>query len=116
MSTVTLYRPTGQKELDLVAASGFKRWPPRLPEQPIFYPVTNETYACQIAQRWNIGDELQGNVGYVTKFEVDSNYLSQFDVKKVGGADHTEYWIPADRLEEFNDHILGEIEVIKEFR
>lgn len=48
--TVTLYRPTGPEELELVRASGFRRWPPRLPEQPIFYPVTNGAYARQIAR------------------------------------------------------------------
>lgn len=34
-----LYRPVGAKELDLIAASGYREFPPRLPEQPIFYPV-----------------------------------------------------------------------------
>ncbi len=53
METVTLYRPTGPQELELVRRSDFKRWPPRLPEQPIFYPVTNEPYACEIAEKWN---------------------------------------------------------------
>ena len=43
----TLYRPTGETELALVAESGFRSWPPRLPEQPIFYPVANEEYAVQ---------------------------------------------------------------------
>ncbi len=46
---VTLYRPAGPKELALVEQSGFTRWPPRLQEQPIFYPVTNEEYAIEIA-------------------------------------------------------------------
>ncbi len=61
--TTILYRPTGPEELALVRDSGYKRWPPRLPGQPIFYPVTNEAYARQIATRWNIGDS---GVGYVT--------------------------------------------------
>jgi hypothetical protein len=42
---VIMFRPTGPRELELVAASGWRRWPPRLPEQPIFYPVTNQEYA-----------------------------------------------------------------------
>ena len=37
--TVTLFRPVGPKELALLQQNGFSRWPPRLPEQPIFYPV-----------------------------------------------------------------------------
>ncbi len=37
LDAVTLWRPTGQNELDLVKESGWRRaWPPRLPEQPIF--------------------------------------------------------------------------------
>ncbi|WLQ13106.1 hypothetical protein O5O45_25590 [Hahella aquimaris] len=113
MKTVTLYRPTGPNELALVEASGFKRWPPRLPEQPIFYPVCNEDYARQIARDWNVKDS---GVGYVTRFDVDAEYLSQFNVEIVGGKKHAEYWIPAERLEEFNDHIVGDIEVIATYR
>ncbi|AZZ95293.1 hypothetical protein EUZ85_02140 [Hahella sp. KA22] len=113
MKTVTLFRPTGPNELALVEASGFKRWPPRLPEQPIFYPVCNEDYARQIARDWNVKDS---GVGYVTRFDVDAEYLSQFDVKVVGGKEHAEYWIPAEQLEEFNDHIIGDIEVIATYR
>jgi hypothetical protein len=41
-SVVRLDRPTGQAERDLVEASGWLAWPPRLPEQPIFYPVLSE--------------------------------------------------------------------------
>lgn len=37
--TTILYRPVGRKELDLIKESGFKRFPPRLFHQPIFYPV-----------------------------------------------------------------------------
>jgi len=51
--TLTLWRPTGPSEWDLVVASGFRRWPPRLPERPIFYPVLNEDYAVRIARDWN---------------------------------------------------------------
>ena len=47
--SVTLYRPVGAEELRLIEASGMRAFPPRLPEQPIFYPVTNEAYAVQIA-------------------------------------------------------------------
>ena len=51
--TTTLYRPVGQAELDLIAESGHLRFPPRLPEQPIFYPVLTEEYATAIARDWN---------------------------------------------------------------
>ena len=94
----------------------YRKWPPRLPEQPIFYPVTNEDYARQIAEQWNTKDVGNGSVGYVTKFEVEADYLDQFDVQQVGGQVHTEYWIPAEQLGEFNEHIVGKIEIIGEFR
>lgn len=113
MQTVTLWRPTGPTELALVEASGWRAWPPRLPEQPIFYPVLNDNYATRIARDWNV---KASGVGYVTRFEVDKPYLDQYDVQQVGGRSILEYWIPAEDLEEFNRHIIGTIEVVAEFR
>jgi hypothetical protein len=111
--TVTLYRPTGPKELELVRDSGFKRWPPRLPEQPIFYPVTNEAYARQIAEEWNV---QESGAGYVTRFLVKRDFMQKYMVQQVGGSAHTEWWIPAGELEAMNDNIVGLIEVIGEYR
>jgi hypothetical protein len=68
MGATTLWRPTGPEELALVEASGWVAWPPRLPEQPIFYPVLNEDYAVRIARDWNVP---ASGVGYVTRFEVE---------------------------------------------
>ncbi|MFZ1385996.1 MAG: hypothetical protein WBP46_02270 [Thiolinea sp.] len=113
MHLVTLYRPTGPKELALVEQSGFTRWPPRLPEQPIFYPVTNEAYAKQIAVEWNI---KASGVGYVTRFQVQKIFMDRYQIQKVGGAIHTEWWILAEELEDMNDNIVGLIEVIGEYR
>lgn len=111
--TITLYRPVGPEELDLIAASGWQKFLPRLPGQPIFYPVTNEAYATQIARDWNV---RQNGSGFVTKFEVDAYYLSRVSVQKVGAAIHTEYWIPAEDLPDFNQNIVGKIVVTAEFR
>ncbi|TXI46358.1 MAG: hypothetical protein E6Q50_15000 [Lysobacter sp.] len=110
---VVLYRPTGPRELALVEASGFRRWPPRLIDQPIFYPVTNERYAREIATRWNVKDS---GVGYVTRFRVPKAYMDLYAVQKVGGSHHTEWWVPAEELAELNDAIVGTIEVIGEYR
>lgn len=110
---VVCYRPTGPTELGLVEESGFRRWPPRLPSQPIFYPVTNQRYAEEIAEKWNV---RASGVGYVTKFSVEAEYLNQCEIQCVGGPHHTEWWIPAEELETFNDHIVGLIEVVKTFR
>jgi hypothetical protein len=111
--TVTLYRPTGSNELRLILEAGSNGFPPRLPEQPIFYPVTNEDYAAQIARDWNtkIGD----GKGYVTRFRVKAGFLANYDRHVVGGRTHEEYWIPAEDLEEFNRNIVGSIEVIQSF-
>ncbi len=108
----TLNRPTGPEELALVEQSGFRRWPPRLPEQPIFYPVTNEAYAVEIAKNWNARD---GKAGYVTRFSVRSSFMSQYEIQTVGAKHHTEWWVPADELDELNDNIVGTIEVIQAF-
>jgi hypothetical protein len=110
---VVMYRPAGPRELALVEASGFRRWPPRLLEQPIFYPVTNAKYAEEIAIRWNIKDS---GVGYVTRFRVRKSFVDRYAVQKVGGAHHTEWWIPAEELEALNDEIVGLIEVIGQYR
>ena len=86
--------------------------PPRLPEQPIFYPVLNEDYATQIARDWNTRD---GGTGYVLRFRIESTYLAQFPVRTAGARIHREYWIPAEELAEFNRHIVGVIEMVSEF-
>ncbi|MEM8766092.1 MAG: hypothetical protein AAGE43_01510 [Pseudomonadota bacterium] len=111
-ATTTMYRPTGPEELKLVADSGYKRWPPRLPGQPIFYPVTNEAYAAEIAEKWNVPES---GFGCVTRFEVKTEFVQKYETHQVGGAHHTEWWIPADDLEELNDNIVGEIVVVKSY-
>lgn len=114
MSTTKLFRPVGQKELDLILATG--RFPPRLNIQPIFYPVLTFEYAEKIARGWNTKDEASGYVGYVTEFDVESEFLARYGVQEAGGRDCREYWIPAEDLDDFNNHIVGEIRVIAEFR
>jgi hypothetical protein len=115
-ATITLYRPVGQAELDLIRASGCTAFPPRLPQQPVFYPVLNEAYATQIARDWNTRDAASGYAGYVTRFRVRADYLARYEVRTVGrGRLHEEYWIPADDLAGFNASIVGPIEVVAAF-
>jgi hypothetical protein len=113
VTTTMLWRPTGPEELALVEASGWRAWPPRLPEQPIFYPVMNEDYAIRIARDWNVP---ASGVGFVTRFEVSSAFLARYPVRQAGGETILELWVPAEDLEEFNRHIVGVIEVVHEFR
>lgn len=108
-----LYHPVNQQELDLIAASEWLEFPPRLPEQPIFYPVLNEEYAAQIARDWNVP---YYGVGYVLRFAVDADYAAQFPVQNVGLRQHDELWVPAEELAEFNRHIIGQIEVVGVFK
>jgi predicted GIY-YIG superfamily endonuclease len=110
--SITLFRPVGQKELDLIKASGWKRFPPRLPEQPFFYPVNSDEYAGKIARDWNAKQE---GVGYVLEFYVRKSFLSKYMLQTVGGKSHQEYWIPAEDLEAFNDALQGHIFHIRTF-
>ena len=112
-ATITLYRPVGPKELELILASDRRAFPPRLPEQPIFYPVLTEEYAVRIARDWNV---KESGAGYVTRFKVRADYLSKYAVQDAGGRRYQEYWIPAEDLPTFNENIVGPIEIIAEFR
>jgi len=112
VNTQVLYRPIGPKELELVKLSGYKKWPPRLEGQPIFYPVTNGKYAREIARDWNV---KESGVGYVTRFRVKKTFLDKYEINKVGASHHSEYWIPAKDLEELNNNIDGEIEIIGKY-
>src|SRR5215831_3477995 len=93
--TVTLWRPVGPAELELIQQSGMRAFPPRYPEQPIFYPVLTEDYAIKIARDWNVP---ASGAGYVTRFKVSRTFLEQYEVKEAGGRSHLEYWIPAEDL------------------
>jgi hypothetical protein len=113
MKTMTLYRPVGPDELALVKASGWKAFPLRLPQQPIFYPVLNVEYARQIVRGWNVRD---GGACFVLRFEIDANYVSRFPIQTVAGSTHREVRVPAEDLAAFNDRISGEIMLTEAFQ
>src|SRR5438309_4890361 len=106
VETVTLRRPVGPNELQLIRKAGMREFPPRLPEQPIFYPVLTEEYAVKIARDWNV---RASGAGFVTRFEVRCAFLAAYEVHDAGGRDHREYWIPAENVSEFNRAIVGPI-------
>ena len=110
--TIIMYRPVGPKELQLIVASGYRAFPPRLPEQPIFYPVLNEEYANDISRKWNVRDY---GAGFVTRFQVRKEYAAKYQVQIVGDSTCRELWIPAEELPTFNTNIVGLIEVIAEY-
>ena len=113
--TVELFRPVGQRELDLIEATGMRAFPPRLPDQPIFYPVTTVEYARLIAADWNVRDALSGNVGNVLRFRVLNDFLKRHPPREAGGRDLVEHWIPAAELPALNAAILGRIEVLERY-
>jgi hypothetical protein len=112
---VVLYRPVGLTELRLIAEAAFRAFPPRLPHQPIFYPVLHLEYARAIARDWNTQDAGSGFVGFVTRFHVDDQLIVRYPVQVVGAARHAELWVPAEDLTDFNRHIEGAIEVIESY-
>jgi hypothetical protein len=85
-----------------------------LPTVTLWRPV-GQAELDQIARAWNTKDPASGNVGYVLRF-VDADYVSRFEPQRVGGAGIDELWVPAEQLDEFNDHIVGRIELASEHR
>jgi hypothetical protein len=110
--TTTLWRPVGPAELALIRDGGWLAFPPRLPDQPIFYPVLSEAYATTIAQEWNTA---ASGAGYVTRFRVATSHARRYPSRQAGGRDLLELWVPAAELAEFNANIVGPIEVVAEF-
>lgn len=113
VETTILYRPVGPEELELIAASGYREFPARLPEQQFFYPVLNEDYARQIARDWNV---KASGAGYVTRFALRKEFAAKYPVQKVGSSIHQELWIPTEEVAEMNRNMVGPIEVIAEYK
>ncbi len=112
---VTLYRPVGEQELRLIAAAGWAAFPPRLPDQPIFYPVLNFAYAEEIARDWN-ARRNDPPVGFVTAFKVEAGAATRYAIQVVGSEDtHQELWVPAGELDAFNHAIRGPIRVLSHY-
>ena len=110
---LTLWRPVGAFELQLIARSAYVRYPPRKPDQPIFYPVCNEGYAAQIARDWNVTDPHSGFAGFVTRFAVADHVASRYPRQVVGGGEHEELWVPAEEQAAFCEAFVGPIEVTR---
>ena len=113
LDTTTMFRPIGPGEHDLLVKNEFAAWPPRLPGQPIFYPVANVEYARQITREWNVRTY---GIGWVTSFNVCAAFASRYPIQKVGGTTHTEWWIPSEDLQELNRDIVGKITVPEQWK
>ncbi len=111
--TRTLYRPVGLKEAELILVKG--EFPPRPPEESIFYPYLNAAYAEEVARDRYTRQLTTNYAGFVTEFRVQKSYLEGFKERVVGDEYHTELWIPAAQLDEFHQHIEGKIEITAAF-
>ena len=114
-SNISLYRPVGANELELIIESGMKPFPSRLYLQPIFYPLLNIEYATEIAERWNMRDKESDGAGFVTAFEIPEEFFKTFEVQTVGMPHHQDLWVPAEQLDHFNLKIVKGIRIEKAF-
>ncbi|WP_020474876.1 hypothetical protein [Zavarzinella formosa] len=109
-----LFRPVGLREMELIAGSGYREYPPRLPAQPIFYPVVTREYARSIVTSWNSKESEAGHCGFVTEFDIDDDFVRRYPVQQLGGGPaFRELWVPSEELAEFNARIIGSIRVIE---
>lgn len=107
-----LWRPVGQNELAKIRATGMRAFPPRLPDQPLFYAVFGFDEAEEIARNRNSTRADHKFVGFVVCFELNDAYAVRFQPQQAGGKDLKELWVPASELTAFNDNIEGGIEIV----
>lgn len=113
--TTTIFYPVGQREFDFIQANDFITLPPKLSFQPFFFLLLHETHALHIARDWNTLDSLSDYAGYVVKFLVKNEFLSQFIKQNFGGSLYQQYWVPSEAVADLNDSIVDKIEVVAEF-
>lgn len=106
-----LYRPVGEVEYRQIVASGNRCFPPRGEQQPIFHLILQQSFAEEIAHAWH-----NAEICHIVRFYIDDAYISEFPVQTVGNEERKELWIPSEELSIFNDHILGEISLVKSIR
>jgi hypothetical protein len=115
--TVVLFRPIGCQELELIEKSGFTQFPPQAFSPAYLLSSSEPRVRRKVARDWNTKDADSGYMGYVTRFRVRRDYLSKYPVQLVGARSvHEEYWIPAEDLEQFNENLVGLIEIIASFQ
>jgi len=113
--TIELFRAVGQGEHDMVKESG--KFPARMPWQPLFCPMLEESYAVEVARGHHTQDPASGYVGYVLRFRVRRAFIERYDPVTAGGVEHhREYRIPAEDLADLNKNLVGPIEVLHSFR
>ncbi|WP_163832084.1 hypothetical protein [Spartinivicinus ruber] len=113
MKTTALFRPIGPEQFEALKNLGFSQIPSHVFGQKFFYPLLHESFAKQIAQEWYLPKHGQA---YVIRLEIASSYLEQFEVKRIGGPEHTEYRIPIEEQTNFSRELVGNIEIVAEYQ
>jgi hypothetical protein len=110
-----LYRPVGLAELELIAATAYRAFPPRSELQPILYAVLDQRFAAQTAYDWNANDPESGYAGFVIRFAIDDGFALRYTLHDVGSGEYREVWIPSEDITELNTHLIGPMQVVDEF-
>jgi hypothetical protein len=110
-TVITLWRPVGPTELELIAATGMGHFPSvaratDLLSCPHGSLCHEHRAGLKRATRWRIRHPV---------LQVRAAFLARYEIKEAGGRDHREYWIPAEDLPACDEAIVGEIEVTAEF-
>ncbi|MCX4027823.1 hypothetical protein H0A36_23735 [Endozoicomonas sp. SM1973] len=113
MKTTALFRPIGPDQFEALKKLEFSQIPSHVFGQKFFYPQLHESFAKQIAKEWYL--PKHGHA-YVIRLEIACSYLEQFEVKRIGGPEHTEYRIPIEEKANFSRELVGKIEVIAEYQ
>ena len=110
-----LFRPIGADELGLIAKSGFRRFPPRLAENPAFCPVAAFDDARRVAELSKTQDKKSGFAGFVIRFEVADNYVERLEARLAHRPEGAGFEIPQSELENLNRHLVGRIEIVRRY-
>ncbi|MGH6933941.1 MAG: hypothetical protein ACREEE_16110 [Dongiaceae bacterium] len=105
----------GPKEFSLIQQSDWTAFPPRLPDQPIFYPVLTFDYAEKISRDWNSTRVDAGYLGFVVAFDIANQLAARYPAEVAGGRAHQELWVPAEELAGFNNGIIGRIRLVARY-
>jgi hypothetical protein len=53
--------------------------------------------------------------GYVVIFNIQQQFIEQYELQTIGYQEHYEYRIPVSHLSQFNKALIGQIELISAF-
>ena len=92
--------------------SDWRKFSPDEPDQRLFYPKLHLDYAEKIARQCNA---VEHNAGFVVRFEIPLGFIGRYELQTIGYEQHLEYKVPIDDLNDFNQKIMGKIELVSAF-